>query len=139
MTTPNQPTLDARGLPPATPLRPDLEVTPRDAHAALTQHPEHTLLVDVRLASEWDIARVPGSVHIPLHELENRWDELDCEGKQVLVLCHHGRRSIDGAYILRSKGILNAKSVAGGIEIWSLGVDPTVPRYGRQGERVWRV
>lgn len=131
--------LDARGLPQGTPFHPDYEITPRDTQAALKSDPTHTLIVDVRLQSEWDISRLPDSVHIPLHQLEERWDELDHEGKQVLVICHHGRRSIDGAFILRAKGIATAKSIAGGLELWSQTIDPAIPRYGRQGEKVWKV
>lgn len=129
------PELDDRGLPKSYTFHPAYEVTPREAQSAMLADPSGVLVVDCRLLSEWEVARIDASVHIPLHELEQRWDELEPEGKQVLVLCHHGRRSIDGMHILRSKGMSNAKSIAGGIEIWSVGVDPTIPRYQRQGEK----
>lgn len=133
---PSAPQLDDRGLPHAYRFHPADEVTPRQARAMIEKSPPGgVLVVDVRLRSEWETARLPESVHIPLHELEQRWDELETLGKEVLVLCHHGRRSIDGMNILRSKGITQAKSIAGGLEIWSLAVDPRVPRYQRQGEK----
>ncbi|MEK6702573.1 MAG: rhodanese-like domain-containing protein, partial [Planctomycetota bacterium] len=119
------PELDDRGLPRGSRFHPADEVTPREAAAAMRGAGGGggggggggVLIVDVRLRSEWDTARIEGSVHIPLHELEQRWDELETQGKEVLVLCHHGRRSLDGMHILRSKGIAGAKSIAGGIEV----------------------
>lgn len=133
---PSSPELDDRGLPHGYRFHPADEVTPRQASEMLAKPPTGgVLIVDVRLTSEWETSRLPGSVHIPLHELEQRWDELETPGKEVLVLCHHGRRSIDGMNILRSKGITQAKSIAGGLEIWSLAVDPNVRRYTRQGEK----
>jgi len=47
----------------------------------------------------------------------------------VICYCHHGMRSLDAAAWLRFQGIERAKSLAGGIERWSLDVDPNVPRY----------
>jgi rhodanese-related sulfurtransferase len=50
------------------------------------------------------------------------------EGAKVVVYCHHGVRSLSGAAILRRAGI-DAASLSGGIDAWSLTVDPAVPRY----------
>jgi len=125
--------LDARGLPPGTQLRPNLEVTPRDAKAAVDAGT--ALLVDVRTPEEWDLVRIPGSVLVPLNELAARHDEIEpSPGQQVLLLCHHGRRSLDAALQLRALGrpeLQACKSVAGGIEVWSLAADTTIPRYER--------
>lgn len=122
--------LDERGLPRGWAFKPEFEVTPREASQAA---PSRVVIVDVRTAPEWEIARVAGSVHIPLDELERRADEIESEGRDVLVLCHHGVRSLKGALALRALGIAGAKSIAGGIEAWSLGVDSRVPRYERSG------
>jgi rhodanese-related sulfurtransferase len=50
-------------------------------------------------------------------------------GAQVVVYCHHGIRSLSGAAILGQAGIPDAASLAGGIDAWSVEVDPSVPRY----------
>ncbi len=84
-------------------------------------------LVDCRQPGEWAICRLPGAVLIPLAELAERTTELDAT-RPVLVYCHHGIRSINGAMILEGAGF-TADSMRGGIEDWSLRVDPTVPRY----------
>lgn len=113
-------------------VHPGYEIAPAEAKALLDHG--RALLVDVRTQEEWDLVHVPGSVHIPLHELGTRADELEPVGREVLVLCHHGRRSLDGAMILRSVGdpaLAGARSVAGGIEAWSTDADPRVPRYER--------
>ncbi len=46
-----------------------------------------------------------------------------------MVYCHHGVRSLNVVNWLREQGIENCQSVAGGIDAWSLAVDPSVPRY----------
>ncbi len=118
--------LDARGLPVGYPFRPDLEVTPRDVQTAMSD----VYLIDCRNPDEWAAARIPGAVLIPLHTMESRVDDIEAEaaGRPVVVHCHMGGRSMKAALFLRGKGI-DSKSMAGGIEAWSLGVDPTVPRY----------
>ena len=54
-------------------------------------------------------------------------DTLDRE-QDLVVFCHHGVRSLDGAAYLLSKG-LEAVSLKGGIDLYSLQVDPALPRY----------
>ncbi|MDX2131389.1 MAG: rhodanese-like domain-containing protein [Planctomycetota bacterium] len=114
-------------------VHPDYEVSPADAHASLSRRA--CVLVDCRTQPEWDLVRVPGSVHVPLDELGARADEIDVPpGVPVYVICHHGRRSLDGAMILRASGIeslKDARSVAGGIDLWSQAADTAVPRYER--------
>ena len=88
---------------------------------------EPVYLVDVRQPWEHEAAALPGSLLIPLDELESRLDEVvPPQGAQVVVYCHHGVRSLSGAHLLAAHG---AVSLAGGIEAWSLRVDPSVPRY----------
>jgi adenylyltransferase/sulfurtransferase len=92
-----------------------------DAHEPFT-------LVDVREPWEYDIAQIIGSRLIPLGELEERLTELPREG--VLVIqCHSGARSKQGARLLQQAGFANVYNLEGGIEAWSRDVDPTVPRY----------
>ena len=75
-------------------------------------------------------AALPGSLLIPLPELEERADELDAlAGKEVVVYCHHGVRSRSAAAFLERLGFADVVSLAGGIDAWSLRIDPKVPRY----------
>jgi rhodanese-related sulfurtransferase len=85
------------------------------------------LLLDVREPDEHAYCALPGSVLIPLGELMARVEEVPA-GAPVVVYCHHGVRSLSGAAILLRAGI-EAMSLAGGIDRWSLTVDPAVPRY----------
>lgn len=88
------------------------------------------LLLDCRRQNEWDYCRLPGAVLIPLHELQQRADELESQKqRRIVVYCHHGRRSLTATDILRKHGFVNVHSMAGGIEAWSLIVDPQVRRY----------
>jgi rhodanese-related sulfurtransferase len=90
---------------------------------------EPVYLVDVRNDDEYAYCRLPDSVLIPLPELPHRVDEVDPPaGAAVVVVCHHGVRSLSGAAILRRAGH-DAASLAGGIDAWSLQIDPSVPRY----------
>jgi rhodanese-related sulfurtransferase len=89
-----------------------------------------TLLLDVRNYDERDYCLIDPSEFIPLPELAGRVHELDVpEGTLVVVYCHHGVRSLSGAALLLHAGIENASSLRGGIEAWSLQVDPAVRRY----------
>ncbi len=86
------------------------------------------LLLDVRQPEEHAFCALPGSVLIPLGELMMRVEEVQANGATVVVYCHHGVRSLSGAAILARAGI-EAVSLAGGIDRWSLTVDESVPRY----------
>jgi len=95
---------------------------------ALLDSGRPVLLLDVRQPEEHAFCALPGSVLIPLGELMARVEEVQPEGATVVVYCHHGVRSLSGAAILRRAGI-EAASLAGGIDRWSLTVDPATPRY----------
>jgi rhodanese-related sulfurtransferase len=87
------------------------------------------VLLDVRQPEEYAICHLEGSVLIPLGELMSRVGEIDPGDSLVVVYCHHGVRSLSGAAILAQAGHTNVASLAGGIDSWSLVVDPAVPRY----------
>lgn len=95
---------------------------------ALLDSGRPVLLLDVRQPEEHAFCALPGSVLIPLGELMSRVEEVQPEGATVVVYCHHGVRSLSGAAILHRAGI-EAASLAGGIDRWSLTVDPATPRY----------
>ena len=123
--------LDQRGLPGGYPYRADDEITPREV-AALPAG--GTLLLDVRTQLEADICKLADSRLLPLQVLEAKLDELKADvddnlDAPIVVYCHHGRRSLTATFMLRAAGFTNVRSMAGGIDLWSRAVDPTMPTY----------
>jgi adenylyltransferase/sulfurtransferase len=91
---------------------------------------EPIYLIDVREPWEHTVASLPASVLVPLGELVTRFDELEPPpGALVVAFCHHGVRSLRAAVFLEHAGLGPVVSLAGGIDRWSLEVDPAVPRY----------
>jgi adenylyltransferase/sulfurtransferase len=91
---------------------------------------ERFLLLDVRDAEEVETARIEAAQWIPLKELPARVEELSEWRKQpVIVHCHHGPRSTRACELLSAAGFEDVANLTGGIEAWSVTVDPTVPRY----------
>lgn len=87
-------------------------------------------LLDVRQPWENETAALPDSALIPLDELDERAGEVaPPPGTLVVAYCHHGVRSLGAAAILESQGVADVVSLAGGIDAWSLRIDPSVPRY----------
>lgn len=124
---------DERGLPPGKRLRAGLEVSPADFRAMLAPPSDPPLIIDCREPDEWRICRIDGAVLVPLGEIEERSDELrelvEDDASAIVVYCHHGVRSFTAASLLQGKGLRGARSLAGGIDQWSLAIDPCVPRY----------
>jgi rhodanese-related sulfurtransferase len=107
---------------------PELEITPQ-AFAKQRQQPNSPLLLDVREPWEHQTASIANSVLIPMGDVPSRAHaELDPDAP-IVVLCHHGARSLNVALWLREQGFTHAQSLAGGIDAWSRTVDPEVPRY----------
>ncbi len=102
------------------------EITPKELKARLDKG-DSLQLVDVRSEEEFAIANLGGKL-IPLGELVMRYTELDPEAETVLI-CHHGMRSSQATLLLSQLGFENLKNLSGGIERWSLEVDPNVKRY----------
>jgi len=105
----------------------NLEITPADVKTRLDQG-EKPVLIDVREPWEYALCRIEGAKHVPLGSLAASLETLP-DVDEVICYCHRGMRSLDAAAWLRFHGIERAKSLAGGIERWSLEVDPKVPRY----------
>jgi adenylyltransferase/sulfurtransferase len=91
---------------------------------------ERPLLVDVRQPWEHQLARLPDSLLLPPGELASRTAEIQpAPGQLVVCYCHHGVRSLHAAEVLSRAGLSDVASLAGGIEAWSLQIDPSLPRY----------
>ncbi len=85
--------------------------------------------IDVREPWEFETARLPGSVLMPMGDVPARaHQELDPD-ERLVILCHHGMRSLNVAVWLRNQGFEQAQSLAGGIDAWSAEVDPAIARY----------
>jgi len=86
------------------------------------------LLLDVREAWEYDKARIVGSQHVPMGQIPARKDEID-PAAEIVVICHHGGRSMQVAMFLEKNGFANVHNLAGGVDSWARTVDPSVPVY----------
>ncbi len=106
------------------------EVSPQQAKDRLARD-EHSILVDVREPGEFAISKIPGSRLIPMQYVPTQLSQLRewAAESDLLVLCHHGVRSLQVVNWLRQQAIPNCYSVAGGIDGWSHDVDPQIPRY----------
>jgi len=101
-----------------------------DAVRARRERGEDLLLLDVREPDEWETAHIEGAVLIPLGELGSRLAKIEpWRERPVVVLCHHGGRSTRACRLLAEHGFRRVENLSGGIEAWSLTVDPAVPRY----------
>ena len=105
-----------------------LEIDVRSVKQMVDQAEKFTLL-DCREASEVATARIMGATHIPMREIPARIAELGAKEDRIVVHCHHGGRSQRVTQFLRQQGYDQAQNMAGGIDAWSLDVDPSVPRY----------
>lgn len=91
---------------------------------------ERFVLLDCREPGEVATAKIAGSLHIPMKQIPARVAELQPHAtERIVVHCHHGGRSLRVTQFLRQQGFDQAQNMAGGIDAWSVEVDPAVPRY----------
>jgi thiazole biosynthesis adenylyltransferase ThiF len=102
------------------------DVDPKELSRLMAQA-DAPLLLDVRERWEWNVAHIEKATLLPLSELEDKVDELDRDTPMV-ILCHHGQRSAMAAEWLRAQGF-QAQNLVGGIDRWSVEVDPAIRRY----------
>jgi rhodanese-related sulfurtransferase len=106
----------------------DYEIAPEDLKALQDTGADITLL-DVREPWEFDIAKIANSKLIPMGDIPARFNhELDPEN-HIVVICHHGVRSMNVTAWLRQQSFEKVQSLRGGIDRWSRQIDPTVPVY----------
>jgi len=89
---------------------------------------EKLVLLDVREQWEYDLAKLNGSMLIPLGILPQSLNKLDRDS-EIICICHHGMRSADATNFLLQQGFQKVKNLVGGIDAWSAQVDRTVQRY----------
>jgi len=106
----------------------DLEITPEE-FASLRRQAKPYRLIDVREPFEVAIAKLDNSEDIPMRAIPGCLGQLEGDDRPLVILCHHGVRSLQVVCWLREQGLENCRSLTGGIERWSRDVDPEVPRY----------
>lgn len=108
------------------------QISVEDLAHRLRASAQEIQLIDVREPEEVAIAHIKGFVILPLsqfadwaNQIQTRFDP----HAETLVMCHHGIRSAQMCQWLSHQGFTNVKNVAGGIDAYSLLIDPTVPQY----------
>ena len=102
------------------------QVSPSEVAASLASGKPPRLL-DVRTPAEWELARIEGATLMTeaMAEIVMRWPR----DTPIVFYCHIGQRSHDAASYFAGHGFTEVRSLTGGIDAWSVGVDPAVPRY----------
>lgn len=105
-------------------------ITPRQladrlAAGAQTAQP---LLLDVREPWEHALCQLAGSTLIPMNQVPSRLSALDA-GSDVVVICHHGVRSMQVAMLLEHHGFGSVYNLTGGVDAWAHEVDPAMTQY----------
>jgi rhodanese-related sulfurtransferase len=85
-------------------------------------------VLDVREPWERAICALPGSIDIPMAELPGRLAEVPTD-RAVVVMCHHGMRSLQATRWLRAQGRALACNLQGGIDAWASQIDGVMKRY----------
>jgi len=113
-----------------TPSLPSMSIqhlNPADVAALLTGD-DAPIIIDVREQWEYDLVHLPVSTLIPLNSLASKASDLD-PSRSYALLCHHGMRSEMAANWLMQHGFSRLINIDGGIDAWSMDVDPSLPRY----------
>jgi adenylyltransferase/sulfurtransferase len=105
-----------------------LELSVAEASRLLGESPCGVLLIDVREPFETEIARVKGAELIPMRQIPERVHDLP-KDEHLLIMCHHGGRSMRVTEFLRGRGFTAVSNIAGGIDAWAEQIDPTLARY----------
>jgi len=105
-----------------------VQLTALEVSEKLQREPGTVVLLDVREPFERALAVIEPSMHIPLGEVPERAAEIP-KDREVIVYCHTGSRSMMVAGFLSTRGWKTLANLAGGIDAWSVQVDPNVPRY----------
>lgn len=103
-----------------------IQVSPVEVAAALGRE-DPPRLIDVRTTTEWELARIQGATLMTeaVAEVAMRWPK----DTPIVFYCHLGQRSLDAASYFAGHGFTDLGSMTGGIEAWSLQIDPSVSRY----------
>jgi rhodanese-related sulfurtransferase len=87
------------------------------AAQAYDKYQAGALFVDVRTQEEWNQGHIAKSILISLDQLPNRMNELP-KDREIVVVCHSGVRSKEGATILSTAGFQRVNCLTGGLQAW---------------------
>jgi adenylyltransferase/sulfurtransferase len=110
-----------------TPVNASTEIEPAEVKAK-QERGDKFVLVDVREPHEYQIAKIPGAILIPLGDVPKRLGELNADD-EIVMHCKMGGRSAKACDVLRANGFTKVRNMTGGITKWSDTVDPSVPKY----------
>jgi rhodanese-related sulfurtransferase len=104
-----------------------LEISPKETAARRTSG-ERVRLLDLRTREEWDAVRLEGAEFVSQDLIQRLMGK---EGQEGLLVFydHSGTSSLDAAAYFAGHGFSNARFLRGGIDAWSVEVDPKIPRY----------
>lgn len=105
-----------------------LEVSVQETKQLLDDPTKATLLIDVREPHEFEICKIEGAELIPMRQIPEHTPTLPRD-QHLLVLCHHGGRSMRVVEYLRSQGFAAVTNVRGGIHAWANELEPDMIRY----------
>jgi len=108
----------------------ELEITPREVRSRLDAG-DKIALIDVREPNEFQQSRIEGAELIPMRDVPAQLQHLEAlaDDATLIVFCHHGVRSLHVVNWLRGQGVEACLSMSGGIDRWSVEIDPAVPQY----------
>ena len=104
------------------------QYTPTQLRELLDGTATSPFLLDVRERWEFDTCHLEGSVHIPMGEIPARLDEIPTD-QTVVVICHHGVRSMRVAMFLQHNGFEDLVNLTGGVDRWARDIDPNMAVY----------
>ncbi len=85
-------------------------------------------LLDVREPWEFDICSIEGSINIPMSQIMMRAEEI-LENDEIVVICHHGIRSLQVASFLSSRSEATLINLDGGVDAWARDIDTAMAVY----------
>ena len=86
------------------------------------------IFLDVREKSELTICKINHSIHFPLSLISENFNLLP-KNIPIIVYCHHGIRSMKAVNFLLKNGFDKVFNLDGGINAWSIQIDPSIPKY----------
>lgn len=101
---------------------------PSELKHLLDQAPTPPILLDVREPHEYAHCHLPSSLLIPMRQIPARLAELE-RTRDIVVICHHGMRSMQVAAYLEAQGFPQVINLDGGVDAWAVQVDSSMPRY----------
>src|ERR1700730_17196423 len=105
----------------------ETQISPREVAERLRSG-DPLPLIDVRSREEWDTVHIEGATFFTqelMQEIMSEW----AKDREIIFVCHHGIRSLDAASYFAGHGFEHVRSMTGGIDAWSVEVDPDLPRY----------